>query len=160
MSIIDHLVAYDAEHVGAAKRLGLLPKDASQWREGLPTYRGADLELYRRAYPNMERFVRKFAQAGGTVLAGTDCAPFCSVVQDELVLLVRAGLTPHRALRAATIDAARVLRRPDVGQVKVGSRADLVLLRGNPLDDIRQTQKIAAVLLGGSLVRQDRGAAE
>lgn len=153
--IMDHVVAYDEEHVGAAKRLGLA-REASEWRQGLPTYRGAELELYRRAYHGMEDFVRKFAEAGGIVLAGTDCTPMCGLVQDELALLVRAGLTPQRALRAATIDAARALRRPDVGEVKVGSRADLVLLRGNPLDDIRQSESIAAVLLDGSLIREDQ----
>lgn len=157
--ITDHSIAYYAEHLAAAERRGLL-KEASELREGWPTFSGADLELYRRAYRNIEGFVRKFAEAGGIVLAGTDCTPVCGFVQDELVLLVRAGLSPHKALRAATVDAARALRRPDVGQVKVGSRADLVLLRGNPLDDIRHTENITAVLLGGSLVREEQRAAE
>lgn len=151
--ITDHWIAYDAEHLAAAERRGLLT-EALEAREGFPTYSGADLELYRRAYHNIEGFIRKFAEAGGIVLAGTDCTPVCGgFVQDELKLLVRAGLSPHRALRAATVDAAQALRTHDVGQVKVGSRADLVLLHGNPLDDIRQTENIAAVLLGGALVQ-------
>jgi cytosine/adenosine deaminase-related metal-dependent hydrolase len=158
--INDHWIAYEAEHLAAARRRGLLAEVAEE-REGWPKFSGADLELYRRAYRNIEGFVRRFSQAGGTVLAGTDCVPVCGgFVQDELVLLVRAGLSPHKALRAATVDAARALRRPDVGQVRVGLRADLVLLRGNPLEDIRHTQNIAAVLLGGSLVREERRAAE
>lgn len=94
------------------------------------------------------------------MLAGTDCVPMCGFVQDELRLLVRAGLTPLQALRAATVDAAQALGRRDVGEVKVGSRADLVLLRGNPLDDIRETEKIVAVLLGGSLIQEEQKVAE
>ncbi|HVL78773.1 MAG TPA: amidohydrolase family protein [Sphingomicrobium sp.] len=156
--ITDHWIAYDAEHLAASERRGVLA-EATEARQGFPTYSGADLELYRRAYRNIESFVRKFAEAGGTVLAGTDCVPVCGFIQDELTLLVRAGLSPHQALRAATVDAAKALGRPDVGQVRVGYHADMVLLRGNPLDDIRQTENIAAVLLGGILLSEATDAA-
>jgi imidazolonepropionase-like amidohydrolase len=146
--ITEHWIAYEAEHLTAAQRRGLTAEVLAA-RRGFPTYSGSDLDLYRQTYRNIESFVRTFAEAGGTVLAGTDCVPTCGFVQDELRLLVRAGLSPHRALRAATIDAAQALGRDDVGQVRIGSRADLVLLRGNPLEDIGETENIAIVLLGG-----------
>jgi imidazolonepropionase-like amidohydrolase len=68
----------------------------------------------------------------------------------ELQLLVKAGLTPLQALRAATITPAEYLEAADtLGTVAEGKVADLVLLEADPLKDIRNTEKIAAVILGG-----------
>ncbi len=74
-------------------------------------------------------------------------------LHDELGLLVKAGLTPMEALRAATLNPARFLgREQDLGSVNSGKIADLVLLDGNPLDDITNTTKIASVIYGGKLL--------
>jgi imidazolonepropionase-like amidohydrolase len=67
----------------------------------------------------------------------------------ELELLVGAGLTPYDALVAATRDPAEFLGREDAGTIAVGKRADLVVLDGNPLDDIRNTRHIRGVVAGG-----------
>jgi imidazolonepropionase-like amidohydrolase len=73
----------------------------------------------------------------------------------ELVRLVEAGLTSLEALRAATLNPARVLGMTDsLGSVEPGKLADLVLLDANPLDDIRNTQKIRAVIANGLLYRR------
>lgn len=120
-------------------------------RQGFPTFTGDDLSFYRQAYQNMTRFVGDFARAGGIVIAGTDC-PRCAFVQDELALLVEAGLTPLQALQAGTINAARALRYDDIGRVEVGATADLLLISGNPLDNIRHTRSIVAVVQGGKVV--------
>ncbi|HUG26806.1 MAG TPA: amidohydrolase family protein, partial [Gemmatimonadales bacterium] len=64
--------------------------------------------------------------------------------------LVRAGLTPLEALRAATLSAAEFLDFADrYGSVAPGRRADLVLLEGNPLETIAHTRRIRAVFFGG-----------
>jgi imidazolonepropionase-like amidohydrolase len=76
-------------------------------------------------------------------------------LHEELVLLVGAGLTPLEALRTATLNPARVLGLADsLGTVEAGKLADLVLLEGNPLADIANTQRIRAVVGNGRLYRR------
>jgi adenine deaminase len=93
-------------------------------------------------------------RAGVKFIAGTDLAnPYCFPgfsLHDELGLLVQAGLTPMEALQAATYNAAEFLgMRDSLGTVEAGKIADLVLLDANPLEDIGNTRKIAAVVVGG-----------
>ena len=90
----------------------------------------------------------------GHILAGTDAGTSFSYpgfsLHDELALLVEAGLTPLEALRAATIEPARFYGTEDsTGSIKTGARADLVLLRENPLTNIQATRSIEAVILRG-----------
>jgi imidazolonepropionase-like amidohydrolase len=86
------------------------------------------------------------------ILSGTDLHnayiyPGFSL-HDELQLLVDSGLTPLDALRTATSNAASYLGL-EVGEVKPGKLADLVLLGGNPLEDIRHTRSIRGVVING-----------
>jgi imidazolonepropionase-like amidohydrolase len=95
-------------------------------------------------------------RAGVHILAGTDAPLRNSVpgfgLHQELALLVRAGLSPLDALRAATLEPARFLGIQDsLGTVEAGKLADLVLLAANPLDDIRHTTQITAVIANGRL---------
>jgi imidazolonepropionase-like amidohydrolase/Tol biopolymer transport system component len=70
----------------------------------------------------------------------------------ELEMLAMGGMTPTEILRAATVDGARVIGLDaDLGSIEPGKLADLVVLHGNPLDDIRHTQRIAAVMKDGVL---------
>lgn len=98
-------------------------------------------------------------EAGVSLLAGTDVGipaliPGISL-HEELELLAEAGLTPLQVLRTATINPARVLGLADsLGSVEVGKLADLVLLEANPLADIRNTQRIRAVVADGRLYRR------
>ena len=94
---------------------------------------------------------------GVEILAGTDNSnPFCAPgfsLHDELVLLVEAGLTPLRALQSSTSNPARFFQRSrDLGTIEKGKLADLVLLDANPLEDIRNTQKINSVIVNGRLL--------
>jgi imidazolonepropionase-like amidohydrolase len=103
--------------------------------------------------PMMLDVVGRMHRAGVRILAGSD-APWLVVpgfsLHDELVLLVKAGLTPSDALRAATLDTAQFLGLENsLGTVETGKLADLVLLDANPLEDIRNTQKISGVFLQG-----------
>jgi imidazolonepropionase-like amidohydrolase len=66
-------------------------------------------------------------------------------LHDELVLLVRTGLTPLQALRAATSVPARAFHLEDRGLIRAGMRADLVLVKGEPTSEIQDTRHIIAV---------------
>ena len=90
------------------------------------------------------------------ILAGTDANDSYvfpgSSLHDELEELVKAGLSPAQTLRAATLSNARFLElTDDYGSVVAGKKADLVLLRANPLDDINNTQSIETVIFDGRL---------
>lgn len=100
-------------------------------------------------------------RAGVGVLVGTDGGDSFvypgSAVQDELVELVKAGLTPAEALRAATLRPAEFLRLTDRhGSVEPGRRADLVLLDADPLTDIANVRKIRAVVFRGEVLDRAR----
>lgn len=93
-------------------------------------------------------------RAGTQFLTGTD-APDPYVIpgfslHDEMEWLVKIGLTPVQALQSATFNPALFMVKLDqYGVVEQNHVADLVLLDGNPLEDIRNTRKISAVILGG-----------
>jgi imidazolonepropionase-like amidohydrolase len=115
--------------------------------------RSSRMEVYKRSLEE----VGKMHRAGVELLAGVDHPfPFCFPgfsVHDELALLVKAGLTPMEALQTATRNPACYFdRRADWGTVEKGKVADLVLLDANPLDDIRNTQRIAVVVSRGKLL--------
>ena len=99
--------------------------------------------------------VRKLHGAGVPFLAGTDTPAGVDVIPGfslhaELQRLVDAGLTPLEALQTATINPARFLgKTADLGTVEKGKIADLVLLDADPTQDIRNTRKIAGVILKG-----------
>jgi imidazolonepropionase-like amidohydrolase len=104
-------------------------------------------------YSQAEHNVRRLADAGVTLLAGTD-APnpgtvFGASLHRELELLVRCGISPAKALAAATAEPARVFGLIDRGRVATGQRADLVLVSGDPLADITATRAINRIWRGG-----------
>ncbi len=92
--------------------------------------------------------------------AGTDAPLGLSVpgysLHSELEMLVRAGLTPLEALESATVRPAEYFSLQDeMGSIDVGKKADMVLLDANPLDDIANTKRIAAVVTKGKLLTSD-----
>jgi imidazolonepropionase-like amidohydrolase len=121
-----------------------------------PRMSDPDLAEWEELFPEFLEVVRQMHRAGVTLLAGTDIASTRIpgfTLHRELELLVEAGLTPVEALRAATVNGARALDADDdLGTVEPGKLADLVLLGGNPLDDIRNTQRIEAVVVRGRLL--------
>jgi imidazolonepropionase-like amidohydrolase len=94
-------------------------------------------------------------KAGVPMMLGTDCGANNTYMipgwstHEELQALVRIGLTPADALRLATLNAAQWRGASDEGSVEQGKVADLVLLRSNPLSDIRHAQDVDSVLQGG-----------
>ncbi|MBF9219820.1 amidohydrolase family protein [Hymenobacter ruricola] len=110
-------------------------------------------------YPFLQQLTRALHAAGVPLVAGTDsplipgCFPGYSLV-NELELLVEAGLSPADALRTATLVPGRFTAKhlphvPKIGRVKVGYRADLVLLSANPLQSVHNLRTIKGVMAQG-----------
>jgi hypothetical protein len=95
--------------------------------------------------------------AGVPFMAGTDAAPGVYILpgfslHDELANFVEAGFTPMESLQTATSNPAKFLgMETSLGSVEPGKIADLVMLHGNPLEDIRNTRTITAVIANGRL---------
>jgi imidazolonepropionase-like amidohydrolase len=138
------------------------PSLAKQWRDSLNDDRMKERAAWlARQAANDWRLTGELHRAGISLLVGSDSLdPFVfpgESLHKELAELVRAGFTPGEALLAATRGAAEFLgRERDLGTVEAGKLADLVLLDANPLENIANTQRIAAVVRGGNYL--DRGA--
>lgn len=100
-------------------------------------------------FPSALATLRVLHEADVPVLAATDNTGQGVGLHEELQLMVRAGFTPREALHAATALPAQVFSLGDRGQIAVGNRADLVLVRGDPTADIRATLDIVAVWKNG-----------
>jgi imidazolonepropionase-like amidohydrolase len=100
-------------------------------------------------------FEKAFADAGGTLLVGTDPTGWGGTLPPNsthaaLILLVEAGFTPLETLSMATLTGAKFLGVDDeVGTIEVGKRADLVLVNGEPDKDIASVQNVALVFKDG-----------
>ena len=103
-------------------------------------------------------------RAGAPLMAGSDC-PGCGLVPgqsllDELDLYVEAGLTPRRALRAATVDAARFLGLSDeLGTLSTGKQADVLVLRADPTASLAALRQPVGVVAAGVWRQADELAA-
>jgi cytosine/adenosine deaminase-related metal-dependent hydrolase len=136
--------------------LDKLPEDvAADWGAGGGGLGGRSADP---TFPNWSLFlVGLMHQAGVPIGAGTD-TPIASAapgysLHSELEMLVRAGLSPIEALRAATLRPAEFFGlEGEMGTIEPGRLADLVLLAGNPLDDITQTRSVLAVVTKGQLL--------
>jgi imidazolonepropionase-like amidohydrolase len=135
----------------------LRPDEQERWRGIFREQGPLDPELALLRLRVSLAIVGRLHAAGVRILAGSD-APMPLVypgfaLHKELELLVEAGVSAADALRSATMWPADFLRRSDrSGSVEVGKRADLVLLDGDPLQDISNTQRIHAVVLNGRLL--------
>jgi imidazolonepropionase-like amidohydrolase len=130
------------------------------WREQAAEVTPQRRAAIERAWPIMLKHVREMREAGVRLLAGSDVAvlnvfPGASL-HDELRLFVDSlGMSPQEALASATRRPAEWLGLADsVGTIETGKVADLVLLEANPLDDITNTRRIAAVVLRGRLFQR------
>jgi imidazolonepropionase-like amidohydrolase len=119
----------------------------------------SDFDAFRRSRPMQDLFLRAFADAGGRIATGTDASNQMLVPgyseHREMELLVRAGLTPRDALRAATRNGAVLLGVDSLGLIAPGKVADLLVLSKDPLVDIRNTRAIQAVMARGHLLDAD-----
>ncbi len=100
------------------------------------------------------QFLKSIQDAGGKLIAGSDTPEWFHLygfgLHRELGAMVQAGLTPYEALATATRNPAELLGAgAQWGTIEPGKRADLVLVAGNPLEDITNTARIRGVAIGG-----------
>lgn len=146
--------ASDPAVIADPRRRYIPDKIISRW----DPRRDVDDAIIEMMYDKRVEIVGDLHRSGVTILAGTDASDETNVfpgfsLHDELTLLVEAGLEPLEAIQAATSSPASFLGHADsLGTIEVGKLADLVLLNADPLVDIRNTQRIAAVVFDGELL--------
>ena len=118
-----------------------------------------DTAPFKKAWINMQQFVKRFYDAGGVLIVGTDTAAVYQApglsAHEEMRLMAELGVPAIEALRAGTINAARALGIDrEAGSIEGGKLADLVILDGDPLADINNTRKIAHVIKGGVVLNR------
>ena len=128
------------------------------WPKGSFTasWTAADHQMARKQWPKLLALTGRLHAGGVPLTVGTD-TPTPWIIpgisfHEELELLASAGIPPADLLRMATLNAAIALRREGKqGEIRPGQRADLVVLGANPLEDIRHTRAIRAVMKAGRL---------
>jgi imidazolonepropionase-like amidohydrolase len=127
----------------------------SGWSQQVAGFPGRQvaLENRRRFVGLRDRIVRELDRAGCPLFAGSDSPQIFMVpgfaLHRELEALVAAGLSPHAALLAATRTPHRYLGDPERGTIAPGMRAELVLIEGNPFEDIRNAARVSGLMAGG-----------
>jgi imidazolonepropionase-like amidohydrolase len=112
----------------------------------------AQAEKFKPIYQSMLMAVKKLHDAGATIVAGTDQGfPGFSVAR-ELELYVEAGLTPAEAIKTATITPAQVMNLDKhSGSIEEGKQADIIIVNGDPLRNIRDIRNVTTVIKGGRI---------
>jgi hypothetical protein len=128
--------------------------DWADWKNSLLKETGSSKESARRIIDVRRKLIRALHVGGAGLLLGSDAPKVYNVpgfsTHRELEALVTAGLTPYQALETGTRNVAVFFGTlAETGTTNVGKRADLILLEGNPLADIRNTTRRAGVMLGG-----------
>jgi imidazolonepropionase-like amidohydrolase len=120
---------------------------------------GATAESARRTMAVRRKLIRALHDGGAGLVLGSDAPQIYNVpgysIHRELEAMVAAGLTPYEALGTGTRNVALFFGTlSEAGTVEAGKRADLILLEGNPLSDIRNTTRRAGVMLHGRWLSQ------
>lgn len=143
-----------------------LPEEMHAFFEhGANSRTGSGREKSHLAYRMSEAILKRVHELGGTIGAGSDTpAGVYNIpgggIHRELELLVKAGLTPMAAIHAATGAAGEILGRPELGRLRAGAFADVLVVAGKPDQDIRHTRNIRVVILNGKQVDIEAGEAD
>ncbi|HZU33798.1 MAG TPA: amidohydrolase family protein, partial [Candidatus Angelobacter sp.] len=131
-----------------------IEKVAPELKEGLETMGAppAAREQSAKRFQTLLQTVRILHEAGVPIVAGTDQAVPGFSVDREIELYVKAGFTPMEAIQAATLVPARAMgMEKDSGTIEAGKRADVILVDGNPLENISDLRKISLVFAAGRM---------
>jgi len=134
--------------------LYLNPMDITGLKQSFP------FKTSRAAYKAAERALRQLRDEEVPILAGTDSpnpgTTYGASLHRELELLVKAGLSPLEALKAATSIPAEKFNLSGRGQIKPGLIADLLLVKGDPATDIKATRNITTIWRNGVKVDREK----
>ena len=147
------MILHPLDHPISGFEPGIL-RVAPELKEALETMgtQPAKAEQSAAAFRAMETTVRLLHQAGVPIVAGTDQAVPGFSLDREIELYVKEGFTPMEAIQAATLVPARAMgMEKDSGTVEVGKRADVILVDGNPLQNISDIRKVSAVFAAGKM---------
>jgi imidazolonepropionase-like amidohydrolase len=138
------------------------PRTRAAWRnwKEQAIRQGPPPATMRRFIEVRRTLIKALHDAGAGLLLGSDAPQVWNVpgasVHQELEAVVRAGLTPYQALETGTLNVARFFGVDDrAGTIAAGKQADLVLLDGNPLADIRNTSRQAGVMIRGRWIPRE-----
>jgi len=115
----------------------------------------ADPQALHRFMQRSTKVLMDLLNAGVRIIAGVDSplTPYGASLHIELAAYVEAGFTPFQALQTATVNTAALLNvQDDLGTIEPGKLADLVIVDGNPLTNIRDTSKVRAVIKNGEVL--------
>ena len=119
--------------------------------QGYPLPKGGQLDTARLVFRRKQLFVKKFYDADGLLLAGTDGSLYGSDLRDELRYLAAAGIPAASVIKIVTYNNALALGwLNDMGTVAKGKLANMILLKNNPLEDISNLENIQAVFSDGN----------
>jgi len=106
--------------------------------------------------PQAKESLRRAVRAGVKIAFGTDAAviPHGQNAR-EFAAMVDRGMSPLEAIRSATLRGADLLDLPDRGVIAPGKRADVIAVRGNPLEDVRVLEDVRFVMKAGRIVRKE-----
>ncbi len=123
-------------------------------------YEGENFDKYiegkKRWWKMILDHLRPYVAAGGIIALGTDCG--CSPMlysnaPDELICYKELGLTPFQVIQAGTINGAKAIGiEANTGTIEKGKWADIIILDGNPLEDLMALKKVRMVILDGEIV--------
>lgn len=158
---IEHASLIDEEGLALAKANGVwLIMDVynGDWIDEVGTKEGWPTEYLRknRETTQIQRdMFRKGVAMGAPIAFGTDSGVYPHGLNArQFAYMVRYGMTPIQAIRAATIDAAKVMmREKDVGSITVGKFGDMIAVSGDPVKDVRTLEAVAGVIKGGTRLR-------
>jgi len=159
---LEHCYLIDDEAIAMAEQKGaFLVPTMQMTREDKAMLQEGKLPMqatwkFRRDVDEIERAQKRIVKSTADVAYGTDCGrfPFSHGIL-EFQAMVAAGLTPVRALKAATSVAASLLQRDDIGVLASGRQADIVAMVGNPIVDIAATEKVDVVTRTGRVYRNE-----
>jgi Amidohydrolase family len=121
----------------------------------LKRYTPAQLDQAKVGYQKAKEFIRRFVEAGGILKEGSDPPRGMAalLMHQALAMDVEAGVTPMKAIQAATLNVARTFKKDkDYGSVEPGKVADLSIVEGDPLQDIWMTQNVKMVVMDGKVI--------
>lgn len=161
LPVFETLVAQRPKVPEAALSL-LLPEVREQYEAGWAAMQAkpADWE-WARLFPKLGQWEKRFVDAGGLLLAGTDPTGYGGVIpgyasKRQIQLMVESGFTFEQAVRVASLNGARYLGRDaSIGSLEVGKRADVVMIDGDPTRDAGAIERMPLVFKEGKGYRTD-----